>query len=649
MVCNVGSRHLLFLSCIAAVACACARPAYADAPSVSYELKMPQPANHVFDLTLHVSGLDRPQTTVAMPIWIPGYYSDDHYARNVQRFAAHDGSGKELAWHQDGDTAWSIDTKGVSDLVVSYGLFANRYGDIGTQLAEQRAEFNGAQIFLFVENPDGYPVAGPVTLHIQRPAGWTIESGLLAMQTAPDTFTAPSYDVLDDCPTIIGHDFKTAEFSVDGKPYHLVIDGPGTYRVDDLAATAKQLISSEVRMMGHAAYSQYWILFQTLAGGGMEHLNSTISGMPEYGWEHKHDPSDPQDFTAMSDFALTLAHEHFHSWNVKRIRPRVLGPFRYAQEVHTRRLDVAEGLTEYYMYVHGMRSGYEEPKAMYGQFADTIKTEELSPGRRWMSLGDLSWNTWWRNDDPNVPNGDYYDGAAAMALMLDLKIRHDTNDKHSLDDVMRYLFRDWEAKKQNEFISTGGTYGDDEIPAILEAATGDAETGRLFNEWWNTTTLPDWNTYLNYAGLELKKTAPKSTAPVLDLSTFQTGAPMGVGFRARGIKLASGIPSINPDQLMISRVESGGTAERAGLQVYDVLQSIDGAVVTGESLPGILALHRAGDTVNVSIVREGRVIVIPVVLVPAHVPTYSIEPIEKPSPAQRALRADFEEGRPFGT
>src|SRR5207302_2151992 len=124
-------------------------------------------------------------------------------------------------------------------------------------------------------------------------------------------------------------------------------------------------------------------------------------------------------------------------------------------------------------------------------FAGNIDTEENSPGRKLFSLGDLSWNTWWSNDDPFVPAGDYYSGAAVMAFTLDLKIRHDTNDAHSLDDVMRYLFADWEAKALDQFRSPGGTYADDALPEIIAKATGDTDAGALFHTWWDTSTLPN--------------------------------------------------------------------------------------------------------------------------------------------------------------
>ena len=622
--------------------------ASADTPHVTYDLNVADPAAHVFHITMHVTDLSRPASTVRMPIWIPGYYSDDQYGRNVLEFDASDAGGHALTYRREGQSAYVIDTTNVSSLVVHYDLYADRRSDTGTQLSSERALFNGAQTFMYLQNPDMYAAPGPVTLTVHEPAGWTMESGLLAMQTGADTYTAPSYDVLDDCPTIIAPHFSIADFTVNNVPYHLVIDGYGTYDVNKLAVVAKQIISSEVKMMGHAGYKEYWALFLAGSGGGMEHLNSTISGMAATGWEQKHDP-DAMGFGGgpWNGFALVLAHEHFHSWNVKRIRPEVLGPFRYDQEVHTRRLDVAEGFTEYYTFVHGLRSGFLSPRATWGAFADDINTEENSPGRRLFSLGDLSWNTWWGNDFPYVPGGDYYDGAAVMALMLDFKIRHDTNGTHSIDDVMRYLFADWEAKAQNQFMSTGGTYADDAVPSIIEKATGDAEAGKLFHTWWDTTTLPDWNVYLQYAGLKLTTTMPKPGTPTIDADWDEIGAPMGEGFRPRG-KLTSGIPALNPDVVMISRVLPGGAAERAGLEQFDLLVSLDGLTVTSRTLPSIIALHHPGDRVTAIVQREGRTIPLSIVIGEDHFPTYTIEDRKDATPDEKQLLKDYEAGIPFG-
>lgn len=624
-------------------------PVRADTPRATYEITMPVPAEHIFHVSMHVNDVARQTSTVRMPIWIPGYYSNDQYGRNILSFDATDASGRAIAWRRDGQSAYVLSTTGVTSFTVRYDLYANRRADIGTQLSSERALINGPETLMYLENDDGYPAPGPVTLTIRGPAGWQLESGLLAMRSGPNEFTAPSYDVLVDCPTILSPHLNVANFSVNDVPYHLVVDGIGTYDVNKLAPVAKQIIGSEVKMMGHAGYKEYWAIFLAGGGGGMEHLNSTLSGMSAYGWEQAHD-SNNGGFggSKWNYFALVLAHEHFHSWNVKRIRPEVLGPFRYDQEVHTRRLDVAEGFTEYYTYVHGLRSGFSTPSATWPIFADDIDNEENSPGRRLFSLGDLSWNTWWGNDDPYIPGGDYYDGAAVMAFMLDFKIRHDTNDAHSLDDVMRYLFADWEAKSTNQFQSTGGTYADDALPSIISKATGDVEAAALFHTWWDTTTLPDWNVYLQYGGLKLVKAMPKPGAVTLDADWTEAGAPNGVGFRPRAGKLNYGYPTVNPDVVMFTRVLPGGAADRSGIQQFDVLQSLGGLGVTQDGLPSILASHRAGDRLRATVLRDGRVIALTVTLGQDRAPTYSIVPRNDATPAEKQLLKSYEAGEPFG-
>ncbi len=627
----------------------CIAPAVADSPAVAYDLAMPQPANHVFKVTMTITSLARDRAKLQMPIWIPGYYSDNHYGRNVLSFTAADASGGALPWRQDGDTAWTIDTHGVTTMIVHYNLYADRVADVGTQLAVQRALFNGPETFMYLENDDGYPAPGPVTLVINKPAGWDIASGLLAMQSGPDTFTAPSYDVLVDCPTDITPHLNQTTFVIQGVTYHLVIDGPGNYDIRKMSDVAQRIIASEVKMMGHAGYKEYWAIMSTVGPGGMEHLNSSLSGINQYGWDQARDPDDATwDTTSMDGFAFVLAHEHFHSWNVKRIRPEILGPFRYDREDHTRRLDVAEGFTEYYTYIHVMRSGYATPKGMLVNFADAIDTEENSPGRKIFSLGDLSWNTWWSNDAPWVPEADYYDGAAAMALMLDLKIRHDTNDAHSLDDVMRYLFDDWERKALDQYRSPGGTYTDDEMPSIIEKATGDADAGTLFHTWFDSTQLPDWNTYLGYAGLKLSKTLPGPGTASIGADWTEIGAPSGLGYEGPGSKLNDGLPSVNPDVVMIQSVDPDGPAANAGIQQYDVLQSLDGLAVTKESLPALLATYRAGARVTAVVLREGRQVSMDLTLGQDMHPSYTIDIRSDADEQQRALLSDFEAGRPFG-
>jgi len=213
---------------------------------------------------------------------------------------------------------------------------------------------------------------------------------------------------------------------------------------------------------------------------------------------------------------------------------------------------------------------------------------------------------------------------------------------------MRYLFNDWEQKALNPFMSPGGTYADDALPSIVEKATGDAEAGALFHTWWDSTTLPDWNVYLQYAGLKLVKTMPKAGAASLDADWAEIGSPMGVGFRPRAGR-SYGIPTINPDEVMFFRVKDGGAAEQAGIEQYDVLQSFDGLAVTQQDLPSLLATHRAGDRVQLTILRDGRVFPLWITLAQDTEPAYAIQARSDATAAEKQLLADYEQGIPFWT
>src|SRR6202035_3178265 len=126
---------------------------------------------------MRVTDLARPLSTVRMPIWIPGYYSDDQYGRNVLTFDVADANGRSLAWRREGQSAYHIDTTGVGAFTVRYDLYANRRADIGTQLSTERALFNGPETLMFLQNDDGYPAPGPVSLAVHGPPGWRLEIG----------------------------------------------------------------------------------------------------------------------------------------------------------------------------------------------------------------------------------------------------------------------------------------------------------------------------------------------------------------------------------------------------------------------------------------------------------------------------------------
>jgi predicted metalloprotease with PDZ domain len=213
---------------------------------------------------------------------------------------------------------------------------------------------------------------------------------------------------------------------------------------------------------------------------------------------------------------------------------------------------------------------------------------------------------------------------------------------------MRYLFADWESKSSNQFQSTGGTYADDALPSIIEKATGDADAASLFHTWWDTTTLPDWNIYLQFAGLKLVKTMPKSGTASLDADWSEIGAPAGVGYRPRAGKLNYGYPTLNPDVVMFTRVLPGGAADRSGLQQFDVLQSLGGQGVTQTSLPSILAMHRPGDRLPATVLRDGRTISLTVTLGQDREPTYAISPRKDATAAETQLLKAYESGEPFG-
>lgn len=619
------------------------------APRVSYELGLEERSSHIFHVTMTVDHPDR-VSVLEMPVWQPGYYANSLQSAVIS-FRAADGGGKALSWRAANPSQYQIETKGVDRLVVSYRVYAPRDSvGIANDLNRDWGSFNGTRLFLYLRGEDGYPEPGPVALNVSLPSGWEIQSGLLKSQRGPGRFVVPSYDVLGDSPTLLAPHFEKTDFQVDGKPYHIVILGHGTYDLQRLARVAKTIIESQVAMMGDAGYSEYWLLFTTgeNTGGGMEHLNSSMDALTSTGWERTPDRDHIVFTEPMSSYVLTVAHEHFHSWNPKRIRFEGLRRILYSAPPYSRRIDIAEGFTDYYTAVHFVRSGFGNPAAIFNTLEESINAEEALPRDRAHSMGDRSFYGSFPILDPFYGSADrptgVYEGSRVRAFMLDMMIRHDTHGARSLDDVMRYLWADWKKQKQNEFFSTGGVYGESEWPELIKATTGDAAAGDAFRRWWDTPELPPWKTCLSYAGLELVEDRSAVGKATIDADLVPAK------FTGDGGDRPSAVPRQTVlDRVALSRVLPRGAAENAGLMTGDVLIAIDGLAANDTRVRSIIAHKNPGDEVTVSFLREAAEHQTKITLSRNASVKYSIRVDPRATAEQKAIFDDYLNGRPVGT
>ena len=395
-------------------------------------------------ITLDVANLSRPFTHLAMPNWTPGAYGIGRYGNRVQELTARSGNRDLETTKMDFQT-WSVATDGVSQLQVTYSVDAprgrGRRGRRGAPPAEPQGPVTGFQVsgpntYLYI--PDAKSV--PVEARYSVPSGWRVANGLLQSDD-PMVRTARDYDTFIDAPTIYGI-YREHTFEVNGTPFSCVyFDSTQQYDFDVEAYTdvVRRIVTYIGELFGSYPFPDYVFLFSLpRGGGGLEHLNSTAIGLNSE--RLKNDVNSGGSISA---------HEFFHTWNVKRIRPKVLGPFEYEHENYTGNLWVSEGWTSYYGDLTLVRTGIVDQPAFLGMFERYIRTEMNKEGRKDHSVFWASRNAWHR--DAGVrPRVDYYAKGEILGAMIDLRIRQETDNKKSLDDVMRFMNR-WFAEKDVGF------------------------------------------------------------------------------------------------------------------------------------------------------------------------------------------------------
>lgn len=416
-------------------------------------------------VSLHLKDTKAP-LTLKMPTWTPGYYQHIQFPEKVSHFKAYSAAGDTLPWQLTGNNGWVVNkaSRIEYDVQADSDFVAAAYAD------STRACLNLTGICM---NAD---IKQPVSLRVITPAGWSVATG---MDKKGDYFQAPDFDILYDSPLLCGRLDSLPSFKVHGIPHYFV--GLGFSEKLDRAAFTQDLqkiVTTAADIIGDIPYTHYTFLAIGSGHGGIEHLNSTTVN---YNGEHKN-----YNF---------LAHEYFHHYNVKRIRPIELGPFDYDNGSKTKMLWVAEGLTVYYEYLIVRHAGLSTTAEVLSSFKKNLMAYETKTGKLHQSLAQSSLDTWEKG--PFGGNGiSYYDKGPVIGLLFDLQIRQATNNKKSLDDVMRALYNTYYKKLHRG-------YTEQEFRTLVESIAGQ-QLDELF-DYVNTTKAVNYNKYLHYAGLQLEK------------------------------------------------------------------------------------------------------------------------------------------------
>ncbi len=437
-----------------------------------------------FHVKLEASGFAGDSLLFKLPAWTPGYYQLMHYADQVRHFDAKDAHGNALQWKRKGDNGWMIYGGKKMPFVLEYDVRSTRPFVAANYADKERAYISPAGMFMY---PDGH-IRRPVSISVRPAEGWTVvESG---MDRTKGVFRAPDFDILYDSPILMGKLEELPAFTVKGIWHRFVAYRAGDFDRAQFMADLQKIVQTASGIIGDIPYQHYTFLAIGPGGGGIEHLNSAAVAFSGDGLHTREGKIRIYNF---------LAHEYFHHYNVKRIRPVELGPFDYDHGSKTRLLWVSEGFTVYYEYLILKRAGLTTAEDVFKALKANILAYESKPGKLVQSAAAASYETW--SDGPFGRSGEagkqtisYYDKGPVLGALLDFRIRHETKNRYSLDDVMRTLYREYYQK-------AGRGFTEQEFRAVCEKTAG-TSLAECF-DYANTVRAIDYKKYFAYAGLDI--------------------------------------------------------------------------------------------------------------------------------------------------
>lgn len=549
----------------------------------SYRVAMPQPASHFFEVTLQIQGWNAAQLDLKFPVWTPGSYLVREYARHVQEFQA--GSGQQaLPWQKLAKNHWQVDSDGCQEVTIAYRVFANELSVRTNHLDATHGYFNGAALFFYIP---GFQQQ-PMQVEVVPPApDWRVTTPLSAVPGQPYTFEAADFDTLVDSPFEIGT-HALYEFEVLGKPHQLAIWGEGNWVPEQILKDTQKIIQTEAALFQGLPYDRYLFLLHlsSQGNGGLEHKNACSLNYPRFGFRGDR----------YYRFMQLVAHEFFHLWNVKRIRPKALEVFDYEGENYTPSLWFSEGTTSYYDLILPLRAGIYDGQFYLQSLSKEITRLLTTPGRLVQPASEASFDAWIKLYRPDANSNNtqlsYYLKGELVSLLLDLLIRERHQNQRSLDDVLRHLWQ--------EFGQPEVGFTPEQLHRVLETVAEVDLTDFLHRYVDGTEELP-FNQYLEPFGLQVQPELELEALPYLGIT----------------VKSEAG-------REMIKFVEVGSPAQRAGIDAGDELLAIAGFRTGTEQLCDRLKDYQPGDSLQVTVFHQDEL------------RTYNVK-LDEPRPARYSV------------
>ncbi len=575
---------------------------------IHYHIIPDRPEAHTYKIRCTITQPDANGQRVWLPAWIPGSYMIRDFARNIVSLSA-SCKDQHVAVHKLDKQTWQC-AACAGPLIIEYEVYAWDLSVRAAHLDITHAYFNGTSVFLAVADQEN----SPCDVEIVRPVGpryssWRVATSL-SRKTAPDygfgSYHAANYDELIDHPVEIG-DFALSEFRVAGTPHAIVITGRQHADLPRLTRDVQMICEQHVQMFGELPHMNRYLFLLTVIDngfGGLEHRASTSLLASRKSLPHANMTQATDDYINLLGL---FSHEYFHTWLVKQIKPQAFMPYDLQREVHTPLLWAFEGITSYYDDLGLVRSGVISTEKYLELLGKAITKVIREPGRFKQSLPESSFEAWTKyyKQDENSPNAivSYYVKGSLFALSLDLYIRQQTNQRASLDDVMRSLW--------TEYGKVNRGLRDDSIKNLVAELCG-KNVDAFFQTYLDGTQDLPLTESLAQVGVDLHL----RTAMNEDDLGGKEGDKKDYSIISLGGRFANDAAGIK-----VTHTYDNGALQHAGMSAGDVLIAANGIKLSKDNLRTVLAPYRIGDHVHIHAFRRDELMEFDLTLVSADTTT----------------------------
>jgi predicted metalloprotease with PDZ domain len=570
---------------------------------VRYIVSLANRAEHLVGVKI-LLGPGASERDVQLPVWNALYQVRD-FAQYVNWVRARTPAGQPIAVQKLDKTTWHL--SGIAPgAEIEYEIFADQSGPFDAQLNPQHAFFNLAEILMY--SLDGRTSPAEISF-TDLSAGWHIATALVS---AGEIFSAPDYDRLVDSPVEIGM-FQESDFDQGSAHYRVVVDAdPGNYDMQRIVSTLRSLVAAATVWMDDQPFQSYLFLYhfpRGPAGGGMEHAYSTAIDINAN--RLAENPQSLGDVTA---------HEFFHLWNVKRIRPQSLEPVDYTKENYTRALWFSEGVTTTAGNIIRARARLLDDARNLKGLTDEIAELQRRPAHLTQSVEESSLDAWLEKYDHYrlpIRSISYYNKGYLLGVLLDLQVREDTHGSASIRDVFHWMNENYARK--------GQLFPDSQGVQRAAEAVSHSDLGWFFQKYVAGVDEIPWDDFFRTVGLHLVQRVISIADPGFTATQNFNAAPV------------------------VSAIVPGSAAERAGLSVGDTILEIDGQRVN-DSVVRHLAALLPGETLHLRVRNSAGERELQWPLPARQEIELELADLDKVTPAQKARRTAWLKGesQPLG-